>query len=1068
MNSGDEPKPSAKEEFIQNETNYVGLSFDEVPEEVPANAMVENDLPPDVPVEQHDLPQVSTPFDATTLVFEAADEADDTTLDSVNEESMAEDAQVLPSEPSYRVGVASLSVDVIPQISSVSNVQSLPSPPADEVLSISVASPPAVTEISDVTASDPGIRALSHSHAQPSDTLEKTNIVETENGNDENDILEHRLDASATSDTAQFPNPEEFTVQSISTMISEPQAFIIHAELSTPPFIDINATTQDSAFAVVETKFGTLPDTFTPELLTRKSIPVLQADPYPASLSTPDDGAEGGVTDEEVDEIDQDSIISNENSSSNSSVAEEKPLLIDIESHVPRAAEETDETGEDMNMELQYPDDETTALAPNPVIVPTASVADELDYDAEGDIDPDFVVGHSGIAPTELPTMDDPHVTIERIIAEHASAPLSQVTDIESQPVTPNHSSGGPELDFPPHDSDADVGISGSVETHAAADMKDDDVESNVVESHAVPISLELASTPSPHTELVDKVETKKEVTVDQGVDDELKETMISVVEVPDAEAESSRSGNSPPNPRIDDISSNRSSSKFDTGVTRKAKRKRKNPITLQNGGSADSDFQAMSKGKGKKKAKPQDISDTASTSSASAAAHILTGSRASSIVSTSTGDGSAQTNLSPTLLRVKDRSPTSARFSNPPPPPPPPPLPQLMFHNHSRKKTATIHRPALTVQTEILQAISRAPSFSQATAPSSQPRSPDEGTPDSRSGTPVLGQPHILRREPSSNSPVTRSHCRYHKISLLEEEQGAHIHFLVPGCSLVDRKLIIEEDIVDHGDATYEDSLRKVADIETLGINEYVISVIRMLVGPDKEHEVYFLPQPGEERARKVIHRARRSRLGRSSFSSSAGLGSPHASASNINGNVFSPSSSSLAPVSTAGSSSTNRSTKQRRRQRQREKDGDSSLWSEAYSTESDGEHTDGTNKDPFQSKRPKLVQPAEGVEQPNQSLLESSSQDPAYLHESASAGPGPRTKAKRKRPLDPSAAEYKPEADVVDASFDDEDLPKSKKKKVAPKRSKTAETISLTAKEEPKRKRTKKASKMIPYGFA
>ncbi|KAJ3992699.1 hypothetical protein F5050DRAFT_871029 [Lentinula boryana] len=599
MDSDDEPKPSAQEEFVQNETNSVGPSFDEVSEEVldapsirVANAMVENDLPPDVPVEQHDLPQVSTPFDAKNLVFEAADK---TTLDSVNEESLAEDAQVLPPEPSYRVGVASLSVDVFPQILSVSDAPYLPSPPADEVSSISVASPPAVTEISHVTASDPGIRALSHSPAQPSDTLEKTNIVGITNGNDENDIQELRLDASATSDTPQFSDPEELTVQSISTMIAEPQAFIISTELSTPPFIDINAATQASAFAVVETKSGKLPDTFTPELLTRKSVPVLQADPYPASLSTPGDDAEGGVTDEEVDEIDQDSIISNENSSSNSSVVEEKPLL--IEPHVPRAAEETDETGEDLDMDLQYPDDETTALAPNPVIVPTASVADELDYDAEGDIDPDFVGGHSGIAPSELPTMDDPHITIEKILAEHALAPASQVTDIESQSVTPNHSSGGPELDVPPHDGDADVGISGSVETHAAADMKDDDVESNVVESHAVHISLEPASTPTTYSEKVDKVETKKEVTVDQGVDDALKETTISVVKVPDAKAESSRSGNSPPNPRIDDIGSNRSSSKFDTGVTRKAKRKRKTPITLQNR-SADGDLQAMSKGK--------------------------------------------------------------------------------------------------------------------------------------------------------------------------------------------------------------------------------------------------------------------------------------------------------------------------------------------------------------------------------------------------------------------------------------------------------------------------------------
>lgn len=100
------------------------------------------------------------------------------------------------------------------------------------------------------------------------------------------------------------------------------------------------------------------------------------------------------------------------------------------------------------------------------------------------------------------------------------------------------------------------------------------------------------------------------------------------------------------------------------------------------------------------------------------------------------------------------------------------------------------------------------------------------------------------------TNSPVTRSHCRYHRISLPKEENGPRIWFLVPGCSLNDKELMDEEEIVDHGDATVEDSHRMIKDIESLNFHSDLVGILRQLVGLDilREQEVFYLPQPGEE----------------------------------------------------------------------------------------------------------------------------------------------------------------------------------------------------------------------------
>lgn len=117
------------------------------------------------------------------------------------------------------------------------------------------------------------------------------------------------------------------------------------------------------------------------------------------------------------------------------------------------------------------------------------------------------------------------------------------------------------------------------------------------------------------------------------------------------------------------------------------------------------------------------------------------------------------------------------------------------------------------------------------------------------------LSSSQVQARAPAAfitNSPVTRSHCRYHRISIPKTENGPRIFFLVPGCTLGNKEFMEEEEIEDHGDATYEDSLRVVRNIELLDFEDYLISVLRQLVGPHllREAEIYYLRAPGEEEA--------------------------------------------------------------------------------------------------------------------------------------------------------------------------------------------------------------------------
>lgn len=169
-------------------------------------------------------------------------------------------------------------------------------------------------------------------------------------------------------------------------------------------------------------------------------------------------------------------------------------------------------------------------------------------------------------------------------------------------------------------------------------------------------------------------------------------------------------------------------------------------------------------------------------------------------------------------------------------------------------------------------------------------------------------------RAPPVTSSPVTRSNCRFHKISLPREEGGPRVCFLVPGCSLGDRKLMAEQEIEDHGDAAVEDSTRMIADIESLDFSSYLIGILRQLVGVDllREQEVYYLPQPGELRHRKARRKlaGEKSTLGRLPSRDSAAItdagriaGSPRAPIASAR----SPTASvSRAPTSAGGSTST------------------------------------------------------------------------------------------------------------------------------------------------------------------
>ena len=259
-------------------------------------------------------------------------------------------------------------------------------------------------------------------------------------------------------------------------------------------------------------------------------------------------------------------------------------------------------------------------------------------------------------------------------------------------------------------------------------------------------------------------------------------------------------------------------------------------------------------------------------SSSASTAVKMLQfssadGSRASSVVSTSLSDSS------------------SIQYPIMPPP---------IFHAHG-----AIHHhrhgppapPPMPVQTRVNTKIA----------------SPEPShRPDSRKDLPSVS---VATRSPSqhsiapTSSPVTRSNCRFHKISLPKEEGGPRVCFVVPGCSLGDKELMDEQEILDHGPATHEDYSRLVGNIEALDFSPYLVGVLRQLVGVDliRENEVFYLLQPGEEAHYKK--KGRKSVAGSKLTSSTIARSSPASPQVSVASRRSPVISISRPPISSAGS---------------------------------------------------------------------------------------------------------------------------------------------------------------------
>ena len=284
-----------------------------------------------------------------------------------------------------------------------------------------------------------------------------------------------------------------------------------------------------------------------------------------------------------------------------------------------------------------------------------------------------------------------------------------------------------------------------------------------------------------------------------------------------------------------------------DLGSPRPLKRQKKTPPTPKTRPSPTSTLPDAVKNKGKEKASSPGIQDDdiaeeieSSSSGASTALRMLHPgsqftSRASSIEFYAPSEELSSKPASPTANRSTDYDHLAH-----------------LFHTHGAARQQQQHHHHLP------NPVSSAISPNRA-KPITPPLKDPQTDLLSRS-EPIMSNRSI----PNSNSPVTRSHCRFHKISLPLQADGPRVYFLVPGCSLSDKQLMQIQDIIDHGPAEKEDGRRVVRDLDTLDFSSYVIGVLRQLVGVDllREQEVYYLPQPGEDHHRKVRRKSAATRL--------------------------------------------------------------------------------------------------------------------------------------------------------------------------------------------------------------
>jgi hypothetical protein len=288
------------------------------------------------------------------------------------------------------------------------------------------------------------------------------------------------------------------------------------------------------------------------------------------------------------------------------------------------------------------------------------------------------------------------------------------------------------------------------------------------------------------------------------------------------------------------------------------------------------------------------------------------------------------------------------------------------------------------------------------------------------------------MRRSQSINSPVTRSNCRFHNISLPQGESGRRAHFVVPGCALGDGELMEDEDIKDEGLSSHEDHKRMLPSVETLDLDPYLVGVLRKLVGVDllrEQQEIFYLPGEKEKVLKRRLTDAVETlrQLRRQSKPSSGPLARDHSPRL-----VEDWQARSTPPPSASGSA----------------RSGSAEAASRSHSEERESELSDLSDDSEQPAKRHKLAEPVLFENALADGTLDGAPGHDVPEEKEQTHNSRPTTRSKRKT-LHPDAAAYKPSKD--EHEYEDEEEVDARRRKgsarKATKRSRTMEDASASA---------------------
>ncbi|KAI0359672.1 hypothetical protein OH77DRAFT_1048402 [Trametes cingulata] len=411
--------------------------------------------------------------------------------------------------------------------------------------------------------------------------------------------------------------------------------------------------------------------------------------------------------------------------------------------------------------------------------------------------------------------------------------------------------------------------------------------------------------------------------------------------------------------------------------------------------------------------------------------------SRASSVASNAPSAYSGLSMPSPTVDRVL---PSNGQHGPPPP----------FIHNHG-----ILHhhhgRPMAPVVPVVPK---RQPSEPPATLSEVARRASAEPGPSSQ---PL--PPRAPAAAPSTSSPITRSNCRFHTISV-PREKGPRVLFAVPGCALGgNAELMKDEEIEDQGLVKAEDIPRLIRDVESLNLSPYLVGLLRQLVGVDllREQEVFYIPRPGDGVILKSKKKSHRAKLKQRESISARTLSNGGASRTKE--------SSLMAPPSQASVSTSGESASAAGRLSLRGSVGTSASLSgsELSELEDDAPPAKRAKESPPEETRAEPAEQPSGVPGPSSEVASA----PAADEEGAStstAGPQARKlQPRRSRRLGTDASAYKPEGGESDGSDGEAENETKKGRKrggrrgVKRTRTEDGEAPAEGASDKPKRRRVR-----------